>query len=73
MTTTTTTTIAVKGMRCSSCGILIDEALEELAGVTWASTDLKGAMTTVQYDPATTALDAVVTEITGLGYKAEPV
>jgi copper chaperone CopZ len=71
VTTTTTTTIAVKGMHCSSCGMLIDETLEELEGVASASTDLRRETTTVEYDPAGTTLEAIVTEITGLGYKAE--
>ena len=71
MTTTTTTTIAVRGMHCSSCGMLIDETLEELPGVAAASTDLRRETTTVEYDPARTALQVIVAEITGLGYTAE--
>ena len=71
MTTTTTTTIAVGGMHCSSCGMLIDETLEELPGVASASTDLRREITTVEYDPARTALEVIVAEITELGYTAE--
>ena len=71
MTTTTTTTIGVRGMHCSSCGMLIDETLEDLPGVASASTDLRRETTTVEYDPARTALEVIVAEITELGYTAE--
>ena len=50
--TTTTTTIAVRGMHCSSCAILIDETLEEIPGVASASTNLRQECTTVEYDPS---------------------
>jgi Cu+-exporting ATPase len=52
-------TITVSGMHCSSCGMLIDETLEELPGVTSALTDLRRETTTVEYDPAQTGLAAI--------------
>jgi len=69
--TTTTTTIAVRGMHCSSCAILIDETLEEIPGVASASTNLRQECTTVEYDPSRTTPDALVAEIIELGYTAE--
>lgn len=42
-------TVTVTGMQSSSCGSLIDEALEELPGVASASTDLRRETTTVEY------------------------
>ena len=69
--TTTTTTIAVRGMHCSSCALLIDDTLEELPGVASASTNLRRESTTVEYDPGCTTPEAIVAEIIELGYKAE--
>jgi copper chaperone CopZ len=57
-------------MHCSSCSILIDETLEELAGVATATTDLRRETTTVEYDPALVTLDQITAEITKLGYTA---
>ncbi len=65
-------TIMVTGMHCSSCGMLIDETLEELPGVASALTDVRREMTTVEYDPAQTSLDAITAEIAKLGYTAGP-
>lgn len=47
-------TLLVTGMHCASCGLLIDETLEELPGVISSSTDLRRETTTVEYDPAQT-------------------
>jgi len=69
--TTTTTTIAVRGMHCSSCALLIDDTLEELPGVASASTNLRRESTTVEYDPGSTTPEAIVAEIIDLGYTAE--
>ena len=69
---TDTTTLVVSGMHCASCGILIDETLEELSGVVSASTDLRRETTTVEYDPAETSLTVITDEIVKLGYTARP-
>lgn len=65
-------TIAVTGMHCTSCSILIDETLEELPGVVSSSTDLRRETTTVEYDPARTSPGAIAEEIVKLGYSARP-
>jgi len=66
----TTRTFAVTGMHCASCGILIDETLEELPGVVSSSTDLRRETTTVEYDPGQTSVDLISAEIVSLGYTA---
>jgi len=68
----TRSTITVTGMHCSSCGMLIDETLEELPGVAKAATDLRRETTTVDYDPAQTSLEVITAEISKLGYTARP-
>jgi copper chaperone len=69
----TRSTLTVTGMHCSSCGILIDETLEDLPGVASASTDLRRGTTAVEYDPAQTSLEVITAEIAKLGYTARPV
>jgi copper chaperone len=64
--------LAVTGMHCASCGLLIDEALEELPGVVSSSTDMRREVTTVEYDPGQTSLEVITAEIAGLGYAARP-
>ena len=65
-------TLVVTGMHCTSCSILIDETLEEIAGVVSSSTDLRRETTTVEYDPAQTNLTVIADEIVKLGYSARP-
>ena len=63
-------TLVVTGMHCASCGLLIDETLEELSGVISSSTDLRRETTTVQYDPGQTSPAVIAKEISRLGYSA---
>ena len=67
---TTTHTWRVTGMHCTSCSILIDEAVEELDGVTSSTTSLKKKLTTVTLDPAVCEPDRVVDAIRDAGYQA---
>jgi len=39
--------LAVEGMHCASCGLLIDDELEDLPGVRSASTSVRTGRTTV--------------------------
>ena len=64
--------LRVGGMHCSSCGMLIDDALEDLPGVVSASTNARRKRTRVEFDPAATDLDAIARTITALGYTVEP-
>jgi copper chaperone len=65
-------TLAVAGMHCASCGLLIDETLEELPGVISSSTNLRKETTTVEYDPGQTSPAVIAEEISRLGYSARP-
>ena len=62
--------LSVQGMHCGSCGLLIDEALEDLAGVRRSQTSLRAGTTTVQVDLDTCPVEALVAEIADLGYTA---
>ena len=63
-------TLTVQGMHCGSCGLLIDEALEDLAGVRRSQTSLRAGTTTVQVDLDACPAETLVAEITDLGYTA---
>lgn len=65
-------TLAITGMHCASCGMLIDDALEDLAGVASSRTNVRRAQTKVDYDPAVTTLADITDAVTKLGYQAEP-
>jgi copper chaperone CopZ len=67
MATTTTLTFAVAGMHCASCGMLIDDTLEELDGVRSASTSVRTGRATVTLDPAVCDPDHVIEAIAGAG------
>ncbi|MGH8974996.1 MAG: cation transporter [Acidimicrobiia bacterium] len=64
-----TMVIAVEGMHCPSCGLLVDEVVEEVAGVVSSATDVRTGRTVVtvggDVDPVT-----VVAAIDGAGYAA---
>jgi copper chaperone len=66
----TTYTFAVTGMHCASCGLLIDETLEdEVAGVKRSETNVRKGQTTVEADSTVTA-GTVAAAIAGAGYQA---
>lgn len=67
-----TMTMQVSGMHCSSCSILIDEAVEDLDGVTSSSTSLKRNLTTVTFDGSRCDADQIVATIVDAGYTAAP-
>lgn len=60
----------VKGMHCGSCGMLIDEAVEELAGVKSSQTDVRAGLTKVEHD-ATVTSEQIAGAIVHVGYSAE--
>lgn len=62
----------VSGMHCSSCSILIDEAVEELDGVSSSTTSLRTKLTTVTLDAAVCDPARVVEAIHAAGYQATP-
>ena len=68
-----TLVFAVTGMHCASCGMLIDDAVEELDGVERCQTDARRGRTVVTADAAVATVDAIVAAIVEAGYQAEPV
>jgi len=70
MTTSTTLELAVRGMHCGSCALLIDDALADLPGVLTSTTSAKAERATITHDHRVTPTD-IVTAIEALGY-AEP-
>lgn len=69
---TSTATFLVKGMHCASCGILIDEVVEEIEGVARSATSVSRNRTVVTYDPARASAMEIGTAIASAGsYEAE--
>ena len=65
-----TETVAVDGMHCPSCGILVDETLEALPGVVTARTRVRRGRADVTYDPALVRPAEILAAVNGLGYRA---
>lgn len=63
--------LSVQGMHCGSCGLLIDEALEDLAGVRRSETSLRAGTTTIQVDLDACPAETLVAEVVHLGYTAK--
>ena len=63
--------LRVEGMHCASCGMLIDEAVEDLPGVASSSTNVRRKRTRVCFDPAATDVSVIAGAIAELGYKVE--
>lgn len=61
---------AIEGMHCASCGLLVDDALEDLAGVERTSTSVKHARTVVVADPARCTPVDVMAGIAAVGYES---
>jgi copper chaperone CopZ len=57
-------------MHCGSCVALIEESLNEQAGVQEASVDLDSGRAVVRYDPEVLGVEELRTAITGAGYSA---
>lgn len=66
-------TFAVTGMHCASCGLVIDDAVEELEGVGRCETDSRRGLTVVWVDSTTATAEEIVAAIADAGYRAEPV
>ena len=69
----TTRRYLVTGMHCASCGLLVDDTLEDIPGIASSTTDLRSSSTTVDIEPGSTADDdAVVAAVIALGYGCRP-
>ncbi|MEV6923352.1 heavy-metal-associated domain-containing protein [Dactylosporangium sp. NPDC051485] len=60
---TTTITLQVEGMHCGSCGLLIDDTLEDVPGVSASATNARTGRTTVTLDPARVTPEQVIAAI----------
>jgi copper chaperone len=65
-----TVVLQVDGMHCASCGLLIDDTLEDLPGVTRAQTGMRAGRTTVEYDPQRCTVAQLVDAVAVAGYTA---
>ena len=68
-----TTTLAIGGMHCASCALLIDDVVEDLPGVHAARTDARRELLTVTYQPTAVGLDVIVAAVIEAGYTARAV
>lgn len=68
--TTATYTFLVEGMHCASCGMLVDDALEDLDGVASSTTSLRTGRARVDLDPDRCTPTDVVAAIADAGYTA---
>jgi copper chaperone len=64
---TSSYTFTVAGMHCASCGMLIDETVEDLDGVRSSTTNVRKGRTTVNVDLALVSSDQVIAAIAGAG------
>ncbi|MFE2271263.1 heavy-metal-associated domain-containing protein [Streptomyces lavendulae] len=62
---------AVSGMHCGSCGLLIDDEVEEVPGVTASTTDVRRQRTVVHLAAAVPA-ERIIAAIAEAGYTAVP-
>jgi copper chaperone len=67
---TTTYSFAVTGMHCGSCGMLIDETLEEIPGVQRSQTSVRAGRTVVDVDPTAADPHTLAAAISCAGYAA---
>jgi Cu+-exporting ATPase len=62
----------IEGMHCTSCALLIDEELEEMAGLQQAKTSYARQQVEVEYDEKQIDELKIIATIAGVGYKAIP-
>lgn len=67
----TTTRFLTSGMHCSSCSMLVDITLADVAGVVDSKTDHATGVSVVTYDTDVVSADDVVGAIRSAGYEAE--
>lgn len=67
---TETLTFSVTGMHCASCGMLVDETVEDLDGVERCETDSRRGRAVVCVDTATASVVAITAAIAAAGYTA---
>lgn len=65
--------LKIQGMHCASCAMLIDDELEELAGVKTASSSYARQKTEVEFDESRVGIGTIIAKVAELGYSADPV
>lgn len=63
--------LKTSGMHCSSCSMLIDMEVGDLAGVSEVRTDHADGSTVVTFDDTVVTLDTIIATIRATGYEAE--
>ena len=72
MSAPATATFVVSGMHCASCGMLIDDVVEDLAGVVTSATSVRRGRTVVTYDPTRSTVAEIAATIIAAGsYEAD--
>ena len=67
----TTAQLTTSGMHCSSCSMLVDMTLGDLAGVETSKTDHATGETVVTFDDSVVSIEQIIDAIRGAGYEAE--
>ena len=63
----------ITGMHCASCGLLVDDTLEDIPGIASSSIDARSGIAVIDVEPGSVIGDAAgVAAITSLGYVATP-
>jgi len=62
-----TATFVVTGMHCPSCGMLIDEVVEDVAGVVASATSVQRGRKVVTHDPTRSTVAEIAAAIVGAG------
>ncbi len=69
----TTGRYRITGMHCPSCGLLVDDTLEDIPEIQSSSTDVRAGHVVINIKPgALVNDDTILAAITGLGYEAHP-
>lgn len=61
--------LQINGMHCVSCGMNIDNELEEIGGVLQAETNYANSQTKVKYNPMLVSVNKIKDAISKLGYQ----
>ncbi len=70
MSTIETLTFAVTGMHCASCGMLVDEMVEDLVGVERCDTDSRRGRAVVRANITASSVADITAAIVDAGYSA---
>jgi copper chaperone CopZ len=67
-----TLTLHIEGMHCASCGLVIDEQLDDLEGVLSSRTSVRKGISTVVFDADRCSPTKITEAIASAGYQARP-